>query len=195
MRLPNLGNLVAGISLRNPAIASDREAGERRGCRLPHRDASACIQCFLDGALRSRRKRRRSSAGSRSRVGSYASTSIGTPLLCAARRPSPARTFRFGRNRIALPDDPTPGLALGGRSSLHGRWNTRPGNRKILGQSLLVFCPSDSIKTSLTENATKKSSRIEKMNKCIESWGATNSKKLRGCTQAILDGLSIDGRH
>ncbi len=35
MRLPTLGNLVAGISLRNPAIASDREAGERRWCRLP----------------------------------------------------------------------------------------------------------------------------------------------------------------
>jgi hypothetical protein len=30
MRLPNLSNLAAGISLRIPAIASDREVGERR---------------------------------------------------------------------------------------------------------------------------------------------------------------------
>lgn len=46
MRLPNLSNLVAEISLRTPAIASDREAGERRGCRLPRPQISACIRCF-----------------------------------------------------------------------------------------------------------------------------------------------------
>ena len=42
MRLPNLGNLFAGISLSIPAIASGPRTGERRRCRLPRRrEASA----------------------------------------------------------------------------------------------------------------------------------------------------------
>jgi hypothetical protein len=41
MRLPNLGNLLAGFSLSSPAIASGRLAGERRYCQRTHTDAAA----------------------------------------------------------------------------------------------------------------------------------------------------------
>jgi len=64
--------------------------------------------------MRFGQKRRRSSAGSHSRVGSCASTSMRAPLLSAPRRSSSAMLFRFGKTRAAIPDDPKSRLDLGG---------------------------------------------------------------------------------
>jgi hypothetical protein len=125
---------------------------------LAHIGASALIRRVRHRTSRSCWKRRRSSLPSCSRAGSYASTSIGTPLLHAAQRSSSAKSFRLGRTGIALHEDPIPVLGWGGSggsSSPTDRRNTQSGHRKICGPLLLVLCPSDFIETPLAKNATQ----------------------------------------
>ena len=126
---------------------------------------SPCTRHRVDRTCLLQMKRRRSSAGSYTRVGFFASTSMRAPLLVAARRPSPARFFRFGKIPVALPEDPTPSLegGVGGRysSGCESR-NMQLGNRKILSLLLLVSCPCAFIKTRSISIAIKKMLLLKK---------------------------------